>query len=109
MIRRAAAVTQLARKLALPGANRNVRAPILAISSLTGQPYPEPALSVAEGWPPGFVDHLSCHRGPEDERDLLVAAKSFFHYVRLDVTPEELTISVIDVRDRSVFETWSPP
>ncbi|NOZ02717.1 MAG: hypothetical protein GXP54_12630 [Deltaproteobacteria bacterium] len=45
--------------------------------------------------------------GPPDEQDLLIKAKSFYHYLRLDVTKDSLDVSVVDATTGDMFEKWT--
>jgi hypothetical protein len=47
------------------------------------------------------------HDGPEGERDLLIQSLEFYHFIRLDVTEDELIVSVIAAEDGDLFETWT--
>jgi len=47
--------------------------------------------------------------GPPEEQDLLVMARKDFHYVRVDMQPEQITLSAVVAETGEVFDTWTIP
>ncbi|MBM4370154.1 MAG: metallophosphoesterase [Deltaproteobacteria bacterium] len=45
----------------------------------------------------------------EAEKELLVMARPGFHYVRVDLTPEQITFSATDAATAEVFDSWTVP
>ncbi len=55
----------------------------------------------------GGAPLYAIEQGPPEEQDLRVAVGSFYHYLRLDVTPGSVKVSVVKAENGKIFEAFT--